>query len=150
MQELHFEQRLPVSLDEAWAFFSDPSNLQAITPPHMGFVVTSRFHGPSMYAGQIIRYIVKPMGGIPLKWCTEITHVEPKSYFVDEQRVGPYAFWHHQHHFKAVGDKVVMADILNYKLPFGLLGKAVDTLYVRKEVEAIFAYRKQILVKRFG
>ena len=83
MQELQFTQHLPISLDEAWLFFSNPANLKEITPSHMGFVVTSKYHGEKMYPGQIIRYIVKPVLGIPLKWCTEITHVVDRKYFID-------------------------------------------------------------------
>jgi len=150
MQELYFTQQLPISLDEAWSFFSNPANLKEITPARMGFVVTSRHHGEKMYPGQIIRYIVKPVLGIPLKWCTEITHVEDKKYFIDEQRFGPYAFWHHQHHFTAVEGGVLMEDILNYKVPLGFLGDIVDSLFVKNEVEGIFTYRKKVLTERFG
>lgn len=150
MQELYFTQQLPISLDEAWTFFSDPANLKEITPPHMGFVVTSKHQGEKMYAGQIIRYIVRPVMGIPIKWCTEITHVEDKKYFIDEQRFGPYAFWHHQHHFTAVKDGVLMEDILNYKVPLGPIGDIVDAVFVRREVQGIFDYRKKILIDRFG
>jgi len=116
----------------------------------MGFVVTSKHHGEIMYPGQIIRYIVTPVLGIPLKWCTEITHVEDKKYFVDEQRFGPYAFWHHQHHFTAVSGGVLMEDVLNYKVPLGFLGNMVDWLFIKKEVTGIFDYRKKILKERFG
>ena len=150
MQELYFTQQLPISLDEAWSFFSNPVNLKEITPPHMGFVVTSKHHGEHMYPGQIIRYIVKPVLGIPLKWCTEITHVVEKKYFIDEQRFGPYAFWHHQHHFTAVEDGVLMEDILNYKMPLGFLGDLVDSVFVNNEVKGIFSYRKKVLTERFG
>ena len=115
----------------------------------MGFTVTSRYHGEKMYAGQIIRYIVKPILGIPLKWCTEITRVEPKKYFVDEQRFGPYAFWHHQHHFTEVNGGVLMEDILNYKVPLGILGNAVDALFIHREVDSIFKYRREILTRKF-
>lgn len=149
MQELYFTQELPISLEEAWEFFSNPVNLKEITPAKMGFVVTSSHHGDKMYAGQIIRYIVKPLFGIPLKWCTEITHVADRQYFVDEQRFGPYAFWHHQHRFTAVTGGVLMEDILHYKLPFGFLGDIVDSLLVKNEVLGIFAYRKKILSDRF-
>ena len=150
MQELYFTQRLPITLDDAWSFFSNPVNLKEITPPHMGFVVTSKHHGEKMYPGQIIRYIVKPVLGIPLKWCTEITHVVEKKYFIDEQRFGPYAFWHHQHHFAEVDGGILMTDILNYKLPLGFLGDIVDSVFVHNEVEGIFKYRKKILTERFG
>lgn len=149
MQELYFTQELPISLNEAWEFFSNPSNLKEITPAKMGFVVTSSHHGEKMYAGQIIRYIVRPLFGIPLKWCTEITHVADRQYFVDEQRFGPYAFWHHQHRFTEVPGGVLMEDILHYKLPFGFIGNIVDTLLVRNEVLGIFAYRKKVLYERF-
>lgn len=150
MRELYFKQWLPISLDEAWAFFSNPSNLKEITPAQMGFVVTSSYHGEKMYAGQIIRYIVKPLFGIPLKWCTEITHVVEKQYFVDEQRFGPYAFWHHQHRFTEQNGGVLMEDILHYKVPFGILGSLVDRMIVNREVNTIFAYRRKILSERFG
>jgi ligand-binding SRPBCC domain-containing protein len=150
MQELYFTQHFPISLDEAWAFFSNPANLKDITPAHMGFVVTSRHHGEEMYSGQIIRYIVRPLMGIPLKWCTEITHVEDKKYFIDEQRFGPYAFWHHQHHFTETADGVLMEDILNYKVPLGFLGDIADSLFIKSEVNGIFDYRRKILKERFG
>ena len=150
MRELYFTQQLPISLEEAWSFFSNPANLKEITPAKMGFVVTSKHSGETMYAGQIIRYIVKPVLGIPLKWCTEITHVEDKKYFIDEQRFGPYAFWHHQHHFTAIEGGVLMEDILNYKVPLGFLGDIVDAVFVHNEVKGIFEYRKKILTERFG
>jgi ligand-binding SRPBCC domain-containing protein len=150
MQELYFTQKLPISLEEAWTFFSNPANLKEITPAHMGFVVVSKHYGEQMYAGQIIRYIVKPVLGIPLKWCTEITHVSENHYFVDEQRFGPYAFWHHQHRFTAIDEGVLMEDILHYKVPLGFIGDIVDSLFVRNEVNGIFKYRKKILEERFG
>ena len=150
MRELYFTQQLPISLKEAWNFFSNPANLKDITPPHMGFVVTSKHSGDIMYAGQIIRYIVKPVLGIPLKWCTEITQVSHEKYFIDEQRFGPYAFWHHQHHFTENESGVFMEDILNYKVPLGPIGDLVDALYIHNEVKSIFEYRKKILTSRFG
>jgi ligand-binding SRPBCC domain-containing protein len=150
VEELYFRQQLSISLREAWAFFSNPTNLQEITPKHMDFKVTSRHHGSEIYAGQIIRYTVKPILGIPLNWCTEITHVETNKYFIDEQRFGPYAFWHHQHHFKENEDGVLMEDILTYKVPLGFLGDLVNELMVKKEVNDIFNYRKRILSERFG
>lgn len=150
MRELYFSQLLPIPLDEAWAFFSDPDNLKHITPPHMGFVVTSSHHGNEMYAGQIIRYIIRPLWRLPLKWCTEITHVVDNKYFIDEQRFGPYAFWHHQHHFTAVDGGVLMEDILHYKVAFGFVGAIVDRLIVNREIAAIFAYRKKVLTERFA
>ena len=110
-------QQIPISLDEAWDFFSNPANLANITPDGMGFKTISKFHGDTMYAGQVIEYKVSPVLGIPLYWMTEITHVDDKKYFVDEQRYGPYNMWHHQHHFKTIDGGVEMTDIVHYKLP---------------------------------
>ncbi|TLV03000.1 SRPBCC family protein [Dyadobacter luticola] len=149
MRELYYTQKLPISLDQAWDFFSNPENLKEITPSYMGFMVTSKHHGSKMYAGQIIRYIVKPILGIPLKWCTEITHVADKQYFVDEQRFGPYTFWHHQHRFTEVDGGTLMEDLLHYKVPFGFLGSWVDALFVGRQVQGIFDYRRKILDERF-
>ena len=95
-------QQLPISLEEAWIFFSNPANLKEITPADMGFQIVSKYHGTDMYAGQVIEYKVRPLFRIPIYWMTEITHVEDKKYFVDEQRFGPYSLWHHQHHFKEI------------------------------------------------
>lgn len=143
-------QVLPISLEEAWLFFSDPANLAAITPESMGFNIISKHHGERMYAGQIIEYKVKPVLGIPLYWMTEITHVMDRQYFIDEQRFGPYSLWHHQHHFKEVPGGVEMEDIVHYKLPFWFLGDIAHAMFVRKKLEGIFDYRKQAVEDRFG
>jgi ligand-binding SRPBCC domain-containing protein len=141
-----------VSLDTAWDFFSSPANLKDITPASMGFNIISQHHGEKMYAGQIIEYKVKPVLGIPLYWMTEITHVEDKKYFVDEQRFGPYSLWHHQHHFKAVIDGVEMTDIVHYKLPFWFLGDIANELFVQQQLKGIFDYRykkvEELFVKK--
>ena len=108
---------LPISLEEAWDFFSSPKNLAKITPSHMGFIITSEFNDEKMYPGMLITYKVSPLMGIKMDWCTEITHVIDKQYFVDEQRFGPYAMWHHQHHFKVVAGGVEMIDIVD-EVPF--------------------------------
>ncbi len=134
-------QQIPVSIDTAWDFFSSPKNLQAITPPDLGFTILSSFHGDKMYAGQVIEYIVRPVLGIPIYWMTEITHVQDKVYFVDEQRYGPYSLWHHQHHFKATAEGVEMTDIIHYKIPFWFLGDIANELLVKKQLKAIFDYR---------
>lgn len=143
-------QQLPVSLDEAWDFFSSPANLQKITPQSMGFNIVSKHHGEKMYAGQVIEYTVKPVLGIPLYWMTEITHVSDKKYFVDEQRFGPYSLWHHQHHFKAVDGGVEMTDIVHYKIPFWWLGDIANWLLVKKQLQAIFDYRFTKVETMFG
>ena len=98
MFKLERTQIIPISLPEAWAFFSSPENLKTITPGYMGFEILEG-GGVNMYAGQIIRYKVSPLVGIKLNWITEITHVDEEKFFVDEQRFGPYAFWHHKHYF---------------------------------------------------
>ena len=143
-------QQIPVSLQAAWDFFSNPANLSTITPPNMGFKMVSLYHGDTMYPGQIIEYKVKPVLGIPLYWMTEITHVEDQKYFVDEQRFGPYSLWHHQHHFKAISGGVEMSDIVHYKIPFGILGDLSQALFVRKELKSIFDYRIKAVERIFG
>ncbi len=145
-------QRLPISLELAWDFFSSPSNLKDITPSYMGFLVTAEApesHG-RMYAGQVITYKVKPLLGIPLTWMTEITHVREGEYFVDEQRFGPYRLWHHQHFFKPVDGGVEMTDVVHYKLPLWILGNIAHGLFVRRQLEGIFDYRFRVLEERFG
>jgi hypothetical protein len=102
-----------------------------------------------MYTGQIIEYTVKPIAGIPLYWMTEITHVEDKKYFIDEQRFGPYSLWHHQHHFKVVEDDVEMTDIVHYKLPLGFLGDIANVLFVKKQLQTIFDFRKKTVDRLF-
>jgi ligand-binding SRPBCC domain-containing protein len=144
-------QNLPISLDQAWDFFSTPGNLKKITPEKMGFVVHSDPEFlTNIYAGQIITYTVKPLLGIPLFWMTEITHVEPGKFFVDEQRVGPYALWHHQHHFKEIPGGVEMTDLVHYRLPLGPLGDFAHWLFVRKQLKGIFDFRYETLEKFFG
>ena len=146
----HTTQIIPVSLDAAWDFFSNPANLQAITPADMGFKVVSKYHGDKMYPGQVIEYTVKPLLGIPIYWMTEITHVEDKKYFVDEQRFGPYSLWHHQHHFKETAGGVEMTDIVHYKVPFWILGDIANTILVKKKLKEIFDYRYRVVEERFG
>lgn len=143
-------QTIPVSMDVAWDFFSSPANLKEITPGNLGFNIISKHHGDKMYAGQVIEYKVSPVLNIPLYWMTEITHVEDKKYFVDEQRFGPYSLWHHQHHFKAVEGGVEMTDIVHYKLPFGFLGDIANTLFVKKQLQNIFDFRYKAVEERFG
>ena len=128
-------------MDAVWKFFSDPANLANITPPAMGFTTISKHHGDHMYAGQVIEYRVSPIANIPLYWMTEITHVEPGKFFVDEQRYGPYSMWHHQHHFKAIPGGVEMTDIVHYKIPFWFLGDIANAWFVKKQLQHIFNFR---------
>ncbi len=142
-------QHIPIDINTAWDFFSNPANLAAITPTSMGFKTISLHHGEKMYPGQIIEYKVSPVLGIPLYWMTEITHVEDKKYFVDEQRLGPYSLWHHQHHFKETNGGVEMTDIIHYKLPFWFLGDIANSLFVHNQLKGIFDYRYKKVEEMF-
>ncbi|MEY5069591.1 MAG: hypothetical protein RLZ47_1453 [Bacteroidota bacterium] len=149
--QLKFEQKLPISLEQAWDFFSSPLNLAKITPDHMGFIITSDFkEGQKMYPGMIITYKVSPLLGIKLNWMTEITHVQEGKYFVDEQRFGPYALWHHQHHFEEIKGGVHMTDIINYAIPYGFIGRIANSILVENEVRGIFDYREKKVEELFG
>lgn len=144
-----FQQFLPISVEEAWNFFSRPENLNEITPDDMGFEILTE-NIPEMHQGMIIQYNVTPFPMVKMNWVTEITHVEPYKMFVDEQRYGPYSFWHHQHHFEEHESGVLMTDILHYKVPLGVVGKLVDASVVGKKVNAIFKHREEVLLKKFG
>lgn len=146
---LRSKQNLPISKAEAWKFLSDPKNLKVITPDYMGFHILSGADKP-MFAGQIIQYIVTPVLGIKTKWVTEITHVKDQDYFVDEQRFGPYALWHHKHFIKEIEGGVEMEDIIDYKVPFGWLGQLVHPILVKPKLNEIFTYRRKKLVELFG
>jgi ligand-binding SRPBCC domain-containing protein len=146
---LHTKQNLPITLEQAWEFLSNPKNLKTITPDYMGFKTLSGDEKP-MFAGQIIQYIVTPVLGIPMKWVTEITHVQDKNYFVDEQRFGPYALWHHKHFLKEIPGGVEMEDIVDYKVPMGFLGQLVHPFLVKPKLNEIFEYRQKKLIELFG
>ena len=146
LQKIQF---IPEKIEKVWDFFSSPKNLKDITPPHLRFHILSD-NEDKMYAGQIVEYIVKPLLGIPLYWMTEITHVEPMKYFIDEQRFGPYSFWHHQHHFKEVHNGIEMTDIVHYKIPFWFLGDIANSLIVKNQLKKIFDFRKEVTDKTFG
>ena len=148
---LFFSQQLPIPLPDAWDFFSSPMNLARITPKEMAFQVTSDpKHIEKMYPGMIITYKVSPMLGFKLNWMTEITHVAHEKYFIDEQRFGPYQFWHHQHHFREIPGGVEMNDILTYGMPMGVLGRLANHLFVAEKLQQIFDYRKKKIAELFG
>ena len=148
IHKLEVEQMLPISLDEAWGFFSSPRNLDLITPDDMSFEIISGAEDKA-YAGQIITYKIKPLLNLPVNWVTEITQCVDKKYFIDEQRFGPYKFWHHQHHFRATDEGVHMTDILHYGLPFSFIGEIMGSLFIHDKVKNIFAYREQKLNEIF-
>ncbi|MBS1668087.1 MAG: SRPBCC family protein [Bacteroidetes bacterium] len=143
-------QKIPISKDRAWDFFSNPANLQTITPDKLGFNIVSKHHSDQMYPGQIIEYKLRPLLNIPIYWMTEITHVQDKLFFIDEQRFGPYALWHHQHHFKEVEGGVEMTDIVHYRIPLWILGDIAHALFVKNDLQNIFAYRFEKVEALFG
>jgi ligand-binding SRPBCC domain-containing protein len=147
---LETTQMIPATLDRAWDFFSDPRNLQRITPPALDFQVLTTLP-ERIHPGMMIEYRVRPLLGIPARWLTEITHVEPGKFFVDEQRIGPYRIWHHEHHFRALGEgRVEIRDRVTYVLPFGVLGEFVHPFLVRPQLAQIFAFREKAVRDLFG
>lgn len=146
---LSSKQQLPMTMMEAWEFLSNPKNLKTITPNYMSFDIISGADKP-MYAGQIIQYIVTPIFGIKTTWVTEITHVVENEYFVDEQRFGPYALWHHKHFIRPIDGGVEMEDIIDYKVPLGFLGRLVHPILVKPKLIEIFNYRTKKLIELYG
>lgn len=140
---------LPISIEQAWDFFSAPKNLSIITPPELQIRIRSKLKDERIYDGMLIDYSVKPLLGIPLHWQTKIDFVVPNKLFVDKQLKGPYKSWEHTHFFEQVEGGTIVADMVHYELPLGKLGDLVHLLLVRKKIEHIFAYRKTILIKRF-
>ena len=143
-------QHLNASIEECWDFFSSPKNLQTITPDNMSFEIQD-FDGKRMYPGQIITYTLKPLFGIKINWVTVITVSQENQYFIDEQRFGPYALWHHKHFFEAAkngGTK--MTDIVHYAIPFGYLGRVMNTLVVNKKINGIFEFRRTKIEELFN
>jgi ligand-binding SRPBCC domain-containing protein len=150
MYQFKAEHLLPISLEDAWKFFSSPTNLPVITPPSLDFKILTPNLPAETYAGMIIDYKVRPLLGIQMHWKTEITAVNNNESFTDRQLKGPYKVWEHTHYFKKVEDGVLMTDIVNYELPLGILGKLAHLLIVKKEIENIFSYRKEKLNELFN
>ena len=142
-------QEVPISLSESWEFFSKPENLNEITPPDLEFRITSGKPEP-MHDGQIVTYKIRVAPLIWNTWVTEIKGVIPEKQFIDEQRSGPYKFWHHLHEFEKTENGTLIKDIVNYSLPFGLFGNIAHSIYVKKKLAEIFGYRKKILTEKFG
>ena len=149
LHRLEAVQVLPAGRAEAWAFFSNPRNLAVITPPDMGFEIREEIPD-RVHPGLIVVYRVRPLLGIPVTWVTEITAVVEEELFVDDQRIGPYRFWHHQHHFREVAGGTEMRDIVHYALPFGPLGGLVNERVVAPRVRGIFDFRRGVIEQRFG
>ncbi|MBP4138817.1 MULTISPECIES: SRPBCC family protein [Flavobacterium] len=142
-------QHLNTTIEECWNFFSSPRNLETITPDTMGFEIQD-YDNKQMYPGQVITYTLKPLLGIKISWMTIITTSKTNEYFVDEQRFGPYALWHHKHFFEATDTGVKMTDVVHYALPLGFLGRIMNTLMVREKIKTIFAYRYNKIEELFN
>ncbi len=148
--QLHKTQKIPATIDQVWDFISSPANLKKITPEYMGFNITSKLLSEKMYPGMIICYKVSPVLGIKMTWVTEIMQLKEKEYFVDEQRVGPYSIWHHEHKIEPIEGGVLMTDIVSYKPPFGFLGSIANSILIKKQLKEIFDYRTVAMEKMFG
>ena len=142
-------QVIPAELNRVWRFFSDPHNLNAITPPDMQFRIISALP-EHMYAGMLIQYQIRLLPGCWAKWLTEIRQVREGQYFCDEQRVGPYHLWYHEHHFEPVKGGVRMTDKVTYGVGYGPLGWLLHRVWIRPKLRAIFAYRTRKVVELFG
>ncbi|MBI9071526.1 MAG: SRPBCC family protein [Melioribacteraceae bacterium] len=144
VHKLNYETLIETNIEKCWDFFSNPNNLQKITPPEMKLKPIEEIKSKT-YEGQIVTYKVYIFGFIPFTWVTEISSLENKKYFVDEQRFGPYKFWHHMHEFIEAENGVKMIDTINYILPFGILGNLVNKLLVSNQLKEIFSFREKKL-----
>ena len=143
-------QKIPGRVDEVWSFFSRPENLNEITPSDMKFEIITDVANAEMYPGITIDYKVSPFPFLKLPWKTEITEIEERKYFIDEQLKGPFKLWRHKHSFEQKDDHVVMNDILEYEVPFGVLGTLANRLLVDARIEQIFDYRYKRIEEMFG
>lgn len=148
--QFYKEQKIPATKELVWDFISSPNNLKKITPDYMGFNIISQNLAKQMYPGMMISYQVSPILGIKMLWVTEITHVKDLDYFVDEQRVGPYSIWHHEHQLKEIDGGVLMTDLITYQPPMGFLGAIANQLFIKKQLHQIFDYRRQAVIDIFG
>jgi len=141
-------QYLPITVNESWDFFSNPNNLKKITPPSLGLEIKSEI-SDEIYEGMIINYDVSLTPFYKTTWTTEITNVSKPHRFVDEQRIGPYRFWHHQHFFKEIDDGVLIEDLVHYSIPYGYIGRLLNHFYIAGNLDHIFGYRFDVLNKIF-
>lgn len=137
------------TLEEAWNFFSNPINLCKITPKEMNFEITNEIPY-KIYPGLIITYKVTPLPLIRVSWVTEIKQAKENTYFIDEQRFGPYKFWYHIHFFRPMNQGVEMEDIVYYGLPFGYVGVLFGSKLVQKQLKRIFDFREQQISQIFN
>jgi ligand-binding SRPBCC domain-containing protein len=145
---LEREQRIAAPRAEVFAFFADALNLQAITPPLLGFQILTP--APiAMASGTLIAYRMR-VHGIPVRWLTRIETWEPQHSFSDRQLKGPYRLWHHVHTFEDCADGTLMRDRVSYALPFAVLGAAAHALFVRRDLERIFDFRRATVARVLG
>ncbi|GAB3799690.1 SRPBCC family protein [Virgibacillus kimchii] len=149
MYELNSTQQLPITMEEAWDFFSDPSQLESITSEDMALKIIGSLP-ERMYEGMIIRYRIQPFSMLKMQWITEITHIKKGEQFIDEQRFGPFRYWQHQHRLTEITGGVELQDTVHYVMPFSILGRFAHQLFVRKRLENIFSFRKEQLEAHFG
>jgi ligand-binding SRPBCC domain-containing protein len=149
LYQLTRKQVLPITLEEAWPFFSTPTNLEQITPAFLNFHITSKVP-EEIYPGLIITYRIAAVAGVPMTWVTEIKHVVRLRQFVDEQRLGPYRFWHHLHRFREVEGGVEMEDIVHYVMPWGIFGRLIHAVFIGSRLHRIFDFRRDYLEGYFS
>lgn len=143
------KQKVPISLNQAWEFLSNSDNLSIMTPSYMNFKKISNDNRP-LYSGQIIQYSVTPILGIPVKWVSEITQLKKNDYFVDIQLYGPYNMWHHKHFVKEIEGGVEIEDLIDYKIPLGIIGQLMHPFLVKPKLKEAFEFRKNKLIELFG
>lgn len=149
--QFYNQQKVNTSIDEIWDFISSPKNLKEITPDYMGFDIMNTYQtSEKMYEGMIIGYKVRPLLGIKTTWLTEITHIREKKFFIDEQRIGPYSMWHHQHFIDPIENGVLMTDIVTYEPPFGFIGAIANKFVIKSKIKQIFDYRTIAVESRYG
>lgn len=144
-------QKVNGNIEEVWSFFSNPANLDQLTPKEVNFSIQSISGEGSMYPGMLVQYRIRPFKWLPINffWVAEIKQVQKHIRFIDEQRYGPFAFWYHEHAFEIVDGGVMVKDILHYRVPLGFIGKIIDRLVIRLAIKRIFNTRTEILHEYF-
>ncbi|MBU8891280.1 MAG: SRPBCC family protein [Bacteroidales bacterium] len=150
MHKLKKTQNISLPVQEAWEFFSQPDNIEKITPSNLHFKILSRSDAGEMYPGMIISYKVSSLSNLVVKWVTEVTQIKKHKYFIDHQIQGLYKIWHHEHHFKEIANGTEMKDILFYDVRFGFVGQLLHKIFIRKRIEEIFNYRELKIKELFG
>lgn len=142
-------QVIPAELSEVWDFFSSPTNLGVITPSKMNFRILFNSNEAGMSKGQIIRYKVSVIPFITTHWTTEITQVEKPNSFTDVQQSGPYSLWEHHHRFEQTKEGILMTDDIRYAIPYGLIGRIANAVFVERQLNAIFEFRSRAVSNYF-